>query len=87
MRTPSLGNRLLTGPSGIVFEVPETVASSLVGNKTAWYVDEAVPAHAAPPRPVRAEQSPSVSEDGAVAQPKRRGRPPKAVTVEGEPEQ
>ena len=41
MREPAPGNRLVVGPSGIVFEIRDTVASGLVDGGDVRYVDEA----------------------------------------------
>ena len=91
MRTPAPGNRLIVGDSGVVFEVTAAVASGLVGNKSARYVDEAVTAPAAPSRPVRVEPESAhepvpepVVQQPALAVPKRRGRPPKSQATEPE---
>ena len=84
MRKPAPGNRLVVGDSGIVFELPEGVASGLVGNKTARYVGEPVPT--APARPEPETESEPEGEHEVPTVPKRRGRPPKATTVEDSPE-
>lgn len=82
MRKPAPGNRLVVGDSGLVFELPDAVASGLVGNKSARYVDEAVAAPVVPPRPVPDGPEPDDDQQLEPAQPKRRGRPPKVVAEE-----
>lgn len=81
MRKPAPGNRLVIGDSGLVFELPDAVASGLVGNKSARYVDEAVAAPVAPSRP--APDAPELDQGQPdAAPPKRRGRPPKVAAEE-----
>ena len=55
MRQASPGNRLVKGDSGIVFEVSAAVASGLIGNKTAAYIDD--------------ESGPAAVVDGAAGGP------------------